>query len=313
MKYCLFILPFALWSSWAQANSQETIIQLNWKAEPQFGGFYAASLSGSDQTQGFRLTPRSGGSGTPTIQLLVNGKAPLAVVSAEEILISNDKNPKSPVLALFSVFQTNPQMIMCHAERGFESLKELFQSPLTLLWQGGLSYAQFLKKKYPKAKLKFAPYSGGISIFSKNSKICQQGFITSEPFLANKAGLSVKTFLIADEGFNPYTTVLAARRDWIEKNKDLTVKVISAVRAGWISYLENPTPTNAHMNQMNPAMDLRSFMESAKAQEKLIRPQAQFPIGSMTSARWSALISQMRELKIIKSDLSPEAQFWIQP
>ncbi|MBX3040980.1 MAG: ABC transporter substrate-binding protein [Bdellovibrionaceae bacterium] len=303
--FAVFLFPSLLWA----AKPQEIKIQLNWKPEPQFGGFYAANLAKIDEAQGLAFNPRAGGSGTPTVQLLVNGKVDFAIVSAEEILISNDRNPKTPVIALFAVYQTNPQMIMCPAEKKFESLKEVFASNMTLSWQNGLSYAQFLRKKYPKTKLKFVPYSGGIGAFVGSKNLCQQGFITSEPLLANKAGRATKDFLVADEGFNPYTTVLAVRKDWLEKNQDLAKKIVSVTRSGWISYLENPVPTNAFMNQLNPAMDLRTAMDSAKAQEKLIKPTATFQPGGMSDGRWHQLIQQLKEMKILKTDLKPGDQY----
>ncbi|HRO66859.1 MAG TPA: ABC transporter substrate-binding protein [Pseudobdellovibrionaceae bacterium] len=301
----LLLVPSLLWA----AKPREIKIQLNWKPEPQFGGFYAANLAKVDEAQGLAFNPRPGGSGTPTVQLLVNEKIDFAIVSAEEILISNDRNPKKPVIALFAVYQTNPQMIMCHAEKKFESLKDVFASSVTLSWQSGLSYAQFLRKKYPKTKVKFAPYSGGIGAFVGNKNLCQQGFVTSEPLLANKAGRATRNFLVSEEGFNPYTTVLAVRKNWLEKNQELAKKVVSITRSGWVSYLENTVPTNAYMNQLNPAMDLRTAMESAKAQEKLIRPTDAFQVGEMSADRWQRLIRQLKDMKLIKTELKAADQF----
>ncbi len=105
MRYLLFSLYFPL------LTLGQTEIALNWKAEPQFGGFYQAEIN-----KDFPLKMLEGGSGTPTIQMLTFGKVDYAVVSAEEILISNEKNPTNPVVAVFAVFQTNPQVLMTKKE-----------------------------------------------------------------------------------------------------------------------------------------------------------------------------------------------------
>jgi NitT/TauT family transport system substrate-binding protein len=268
-------------------------IALNWKAEPQFGGFYAARK--------FKLL--QGGSGTPTVQMLANGKVDFAIVSAEEILISNQRNPDHPVVGVFAAFKTNPQMIMCHAEKGFKSLAEVFAAPVTLAWQRGLSYAEYLSRKYPSPKARTVPYLGGIGPFLHDVDFCQQGFITSEPLAARKAGAHVKTFLVAKEGFNPYTTVLAVRRDFLTKNSKLVKSVVEAARGGWKTYLKNPKPTNARMHALNRAMDLKTFAASAAAQKPLIQAD-----GKMTHMRWSVLAESLIDIHAINR-ADPDAAF----
>jgi NitT/TauT family transport system substrate-binding protein len=286
-------------------------LALNWKAEPQFGGFYAAAIGKGFEMQNIKLEIREGGSGTPTVQMLANGKVDLAIVSAEEILISNDRNPKNKVVAVFAVYQTNPQMIMCHEESGFPSLKQVFESPVTIALQSGLTYAQFLKKKYPAAKAKLVPYLGGISHFLADKKFCQQGFSTSEPLAARKAGLKPKVFLIADEGFNPYTTVVAVREETLKKTKGLVQMSVIAIRAGWKEYLADPGATNAHMAKFNKAMDAGTFQKSAAAQIPLIEtPRTkESGLGTMTAERWQELAIQLKGLGLIKTSPEPNSVF----
>src|SRR5437868_10931554 len=195
-------------------------LALNWKPEPQFGGFYAAQLNGEFKKRGLDVEILEGGSGTPTVQMLGAGKVDFAIVSSEEILIARERG--SQITALYAVYQTNPQAIMTHEARGFKSLKDVFASEGVLAVQSGLSYAQFLFKKYPHPQVKIVPNLGGISNFTKDPLYSQQCFYTSEPLLAEKAGLKTKTFLVSEEGFNPYTTVVAAAAPTLNNSK--TVK-----------------------------------------------------------------------------------------
>lgn len=290
-------------------------LTLNWKAEPQFGGFYNASLLGEFKKRGLEVEILEGGSGTPTVQMLANGKVDYAVVSAEEILISNERNPESPVMGIFAVYQTNPQMIMCHEEKGFQKLNDVFMSKGTLALQSGLTYAQYLKKKYPQMKTRWVPYAGGISGFVADTGFCQQGFATSEPLLAMKAGQKPKVFLIADEGFNPYTTVVAVRVESIKKNAAQIQKMVEALRVGWDSYLKDPMAANARMAEINKAMDAETFRRSAEAQVRLIQPTPppfgakNSELGKMTDARWNELGQQLQDLKVIQKAPRPETVY----
>jgi NitT/TauT family transport system substrate-binding protein len=283
-------------------------LALNWKAEPQFGGFYAARDIGAFAKNGLDVAIIEGGSGTPTIQVLGAGKVDYAIVSADEVVISHDRGAKN-VVALFATYQTNPQGIMTHAERGFASLEQVLKSGGILLWQAGLPYAQFLTKKYGPLTVTTAPYLGGIGNFQKDPQLSQQCFVTSEPLTARRAGLKVATFLIAQSGYNPYTTVLVTTRDHLDKSPDEVKRFVAAVRAGWQAYLADPTATNAAMAQLNKAMDTQTFRDSAAAQVDLIKTKDIKAVGEMSLARWQTLVDQLTELKVIKRSVDAKALF----
>lgn len=275
-------------------------LALNWKAEPQFGGFYAAQVLGLYKKNALDVSIIEGGSGTPTIQVLGAGKVDYAVVSADEIVISHDRGAKN-VVALFATFQTNPQAIMVHAGRGFKSLGDVLRNKGTLLWQAGLPYAQYLKKKHSPIQVATAPYLGGIGNFQNDPTLSQQCFITSEPLTARRAGLKVESFLIAESGYNPYTTVLVTTREHLRAHPEEVARMTAAVRAGWEAYLADPSTTNAAMGKINKAMDAQTFLDSANAQVGLIRTPDIKALGEMSLARWQTLVDQLKALKAIRA------------
>lgn len=285
------------------ANAEPIELALNWKAEPQFGGFYAAQVLGLYRKHGLDVSIIEGGSGTPTIQVLGAGKVDYAIVSADEVVISHDRGAKN-VVALFATFQTNPQAIMAHAARGFDSIADVLKSDGMLLWQAGLPYAQYLSRKYAPIKVKTAPYLGGIGNFQNDPRLSQQCFVTSEPLTAARAGLEVNTFLVAESGYNPYTTVLVTTREHLQGQPDEAQGMVAAVRSGWEAYLADPSATNSMMAQINKAMDERTFLDSAAAQEKLIKTADIEKLGTMSQARWQTLVDQLRELKAIKAEIA---------
>lgn len=285
-------------------------LALNWKPEPQFGGFYAAQTLGEFKRQGLDMQILEGGSGTPTVQMLANKKVDFAIVSAEEIIISQARNPKNKVIALFAVFQTNPQILMCRKDRGFKSIEDIFKNKGVLSLQSGLTYAQFLLKKYQPIQVNVVPYQGGISHILSQKDYSQQGFLTSEPLLAEAAGISVQSFLVADSGFNPYTTVLAVHQDSL-KDAELVKKVVSAVKKGWTEYLKDPKTTNEFMSSLNKSMGLKTFEKSAQLQIPLIETEEtkKIGLGQMSSTRWKALVDQLLALKVIPKELKTQDLF----
>ncbi|AFY01676.1 ABC transporter substrate-binding protein [Bdellovibrio bacteriovorus] len=300
MKTMITLLISVLMTSAAFAANAPATLALNWKAEPEFGGFYAASLQGFYKTQGLDVQILEGGSGTPTVQMLANNKVDFAIVSADELIISQDKNKVNKVKALFAVYQKSPYIVMTHAERNFKSLKDVFTNEGFLSMQSGLPYYQFLVQKFGKPKVRVVPYLGGVSNFVNDMTFSQQGFITIEPLSAEKAGAKVKNFLIADEGFNPYLVVLATTEETLKNKPELVQKVLTATREGWAHYLKDPKATNEHMATLNKAIDLTTFNKAADIQKPLIETTG-VVVGSMTDERWDTLVQQMKKLKLIKS------------
>ncbi len=290
------------------ASAEPLVLALNWKPEPQFGGFYAAQLHGYYQDNTLDVNIIEGGSGTPTIQMLAAGKVDYAIVSADEVVIAHARGATN-IVALFATFQISPQAIMTHAERDFKSIKDILHSDGVLLWQAGLPYSAYLKKEYAPIKAFTAPYLGGIGSFQNDVKVSQQCFISSEPLTALAAGLKINTFLVADSGYNPYTTVLVTSRDRWDASPAEVKGMVAAVRRGWNDYLERPEDTNSAMQALNKAMSWDTFEHSAKAQKLLIKNDTTTDIGEMSLARWQTLGDQLLDLKIIQKPVQAKNLF----
>ena len=277
-------------------------LQLNWVAEPQFGGFYEAQRIGAYGKHGLDVEIIPGGAGTPTVQMIGAGTVPFGIVSADEIVVARSRG--NDVVGLFAVYQTCPQGIMTHASRGFKNIGDVFRSPGTLAMQGGLPYAQFLIRKFgTDGGPRVVPSPGGsIAAFLADPNFSQQCFVTAEPVLARQQGANPVTFLVADAGYNPYTTVLATSGAYLNDNRDVVNRMVLAVREGWTSYLVEPPAGNALMQSLNKTMDARTFEQSAAAQEMLISTQEvlQRGLGVMTAERWRTLIQQLADLKVIE-------------
>jgi NitT/TauT family transport system substrate-binding protein len=270
--------------------------------EPQFGGFYAARESGAFKKQSLDVEVVPGGVGTPTVQMVGAGSVEFGVVSADEVLVARARG--NDVVALFAVYQTCPQGIMTHASRGFKEIGDVFRAPGTLAMQRGLPYADYLLKKFgTPGGLQIVPSPGGsIAGFLADKNFSQQCFVTSEPVLAKQQGADPQTFLVADAGYNPYTTVLATSGSYLRNNREAVEKMVRAVREGWTNYLADPGPTHAVMQSLNKTMDARTFTDSAAAQKPLIETDEtrKSGLGVMTRERWQTLAQQLTDLKVIE-------------
>jgi NitT/TauT family transport system substrate-binding protein len=283
---------FGLMSACANKTPDKIRLALDWKPEPEFGGFYAAPY----EKHGLTVEIMPGGSGTPTVQMIGAGSAEFGIVSADELVVARSRG--NDVVALFAVYQNCPQGIMVHASRKLTSIDDVFGVAFkggTVAIERGLPYARILEKKYGFDKVRIVPSPGGdISAFLHDEKFAQQCFVTSEPLAAKRAGVDVTVFPVGDSGYNPYTTVLAASGAMLTRDAAKVQAMVDAVREGWRVYLDSPAATNEKMHQLNPSMDTATFAEVAETQKPYIETAQ--GLGVMTAARWDTLIGQLKEL-----------------
>jgi NitT/TauT family transport system substrate-binding protein len=273
-------------------------LALNWVAEPEFGGFYAARDLGSFKRHGMEVGIQGGGAGVPVMQMVASGQVDFGIAGADEVLTARTRGVD--VIPLFAVYQTSPQALMVHASRGAKGIQDVLASG-TVALEPGLPYAAYLKKKYGFDKVKVVPYDGGVARFVADKDFAQQCFITSEPIAARRKGADPAVFLVADEGFNPYTTVLITRRALWKEQPSRVKEFVAAVREGWRAYLDDPTATNAVMGKLNTTMDAETFAEAARTQKPLIETDQTRArgLGTMSRERWDTLGRQLVELGLI--------------
>lgn len=307
MKRLLWIVGASMIGA---ASAQARVpLALNWKAEPEFGGFYAAELSGAFQKRGLKVDITEGGAGTPIVQMVASGKTPYGIVAGDEVVISQDRG--TDVVALFAVYQNSPQGIMAHEERGFKSIDDVFMAEGSLALILGSAHALYMQKLHPNAKAKIVPFLGGIGNFLNDPNYSQQCFVTSEPLAAAAKGQKAKAFLFSEAGLDPYLTVLVTRRSYLQKNWEEVKAMVQAVREGWEHYLKQPDETNALMNRLNPSMDAKTFKAVADLQKKFIvnADTRKHGLGSMREDRWRKLSEQLFDLKLIKKKKAPSDYF----
>ena len=280
-------------------------ITLDWKPEPEFGGFYQADLSGGFKGRGLDVRLNNAGAGAPTWQLVASKQTEFATTAADQVLLARGRG--ADVVAVFAVYQTSPQGIMVHKARGFASISDVFTHPGTLAAEND-TWLKFLLAKFGKPAVQITGYGSGIGAFLAKPDFSQQCFVTSEPLLASRQGSDPQTFLIADAGYNPYTTVLIVHGDTIRQRPERVKAVVEACRQGWRQYLDDPSSANLAMGKLNNEMDADTFKRAAEVQKPLIE-ESGVPIGSMTAQRWSELGRQLVQLKVIDSAPAAEQCF----
>jgi NitT/TauT family transport system substrate-binding protein len=136
-----------------------------------------------------------------------------------------------------------------------------------------------------------------------------QGYVTSEPFAIEKnAKFKPGVILLADYGFNSYSTLIETRRDVVDKKPDLVQRFVDASIVGWYHYLYGDNaPGNAMIKKLNPEMTDELLAYSvAKMKEYGIVDSGDTlrdGIGAMTDARVTSFFDKMVRAGVVRGDI----------
>ncbi len=284
-------------------------LQLNWVAEPEFGGFYAAQEKALYQAEGLEVDLIQGGPGVPAPQLVASGKVEFAIVSGSQLLELREQG--GDLVALYAVYQGNPMGVMVHEASPYQTLRELWESDATVAFEQGLADFRWITKSFAGGHLKLVPYSANLAQFASDPSMAAQCFITSEPVTLALQGVPTRVFLVGESGFDPYNEVLVTTRAYYDAHTELCQKMVRATAAGWRAYLDTPAPFNAVMTRLNAGMSLDAMNRAAQLQRVLVETDEtkRIGLGGMRAVRWQTTIDQLNELGAIKTRPDPATIF----
>jgi NitT/TauT family transport system substrate-binding protein len=136
-----------------------------------------------------------------------------------------------------------------------------------------------------------------------------QGYVTSEPFAVEKAaGFKPGVILLADYGFNTYSTLIETRQEVIEKKPDLVQRFVDASIVGWYHYIYGDNSAgNAMIKELNPEMtdELLAYSVAKMKQYGIVDSGDSIKngIGAMSDERVTSFFEKMVKAGVVKSDL----------
>src|ERR1700674_2509836 len=292
----------------AQTALDKVSFGTNWVAEAEHGGFFQAVADGTYRKYGLDVTIVPGGPNDNNRMLLIAGK--LDFFMAANTLMSFDAVANNvPVVTVAAIFQKDPQVLLTHPESKIARLEDL--KPLTLFVskEGISSYFQWLKSEYGFSEEKVRPYTFNPQPFIVDKQSAMQGYVTSEPYAVEKtAGFKPGIVLLADYGFNTYSTLIETRGDLIDKKPDLVQRFVDASIVGWYHYLYGDnTPANAMIKKLNPEMtdELLAYSIARMKEYGIVDSGDSLHdgIGAMTDARMASFFDKMVRAHVVRSDI----------
>ena len=289
----------------------------NWVAEAEHGGFYQALADGTYRKYGLDVTIVQGGPNANNRMLMTVGKLDF-FMSANTLQGFDAVAQNVPIIDVAAMFQKDPQVLLAHPDQGINKLDDLKKLTIFVSPEGMTSYYQWLKADFGFKDDQVKPYTFNPQPFLADKHSAMQGYVTSEPFAVEREGkFKPKIFLLADQGFSDYSTLVETRRELVEKKPDLVQRFVDASIVGWYNYLYGDNaPANALIKRQNPEMtDALLAYSVAKMKEYGIVDSGDaltLGIGAMTDARMKDFFDKMLRAGVAKPGLDYRKSYTLQ-
>ena len=285
----------------AESNPHRSVVvQLNWYPESEHAGVFAAKAAGLYEKAGLDVTIRAGGQGTRIGPELATGRVQFAFANADDVVLFRQEDVDA--VAVMAAMQNHPRCILVRADSGVEKFEDL--KGMILQRQPGRPFVTFLERKGLLDGVQLVPYAGSVAALVNTKDTAIQAYSFAEPMLAQEQGVEVRTLMVSDLGWNPYSSLLVTTGDLIRDDREMVSKFVEASLEGWRMYLADPTLAHEAILAVNEeGMTKEALSFGYEGLKKLALPDgmAAERVGLMTSERWGQLVDQMAEMELIDS------------
>ncbi|MDZ4053849.1 MAG: ABC transporter substrate-binding protein, partial [Phenylobacterium sp.] len=289
----------------------------DWRAQAEHCGFYQEQATGENAKRGLDVQSVQGGPGVNVPQLLASG-AVQAGMGSNSFIALNMAQEGVPVRAVAAMMQKDPQVLIAHPDQGIESISDLKGHPILLSDASVTAFWVWLKSKYGFSDDQIRKYTFNSAPFLADKRVAQQGYVTSEPYtLEKEAKLKAKVFLLADDGYPSYATMILVPQSLIDQNPAAVQAFVEASAKGWNDYLNgDAAPADALIRKDNPEM-AQDVLDQARAKMKsygiVDGGEAKTAgIGTMSDVRWAEFFRMATEQGVYPKTLDYKKAYTLQ-
>lgn len=274
-------LLLCVFSGTVQALESVTL-QLKWRHQFQFAGYYAAIEKGYYRDAGLDVRLVEATPATNVVQEVVAGRAQFGVGTSEILLASH----QAPVVALAVILQHSPIILIARADK-IDNLHQLAGEKVMLEAHSEELLTYLRNEGLPQERLHLQPHSQNIADLIDGKVTAMSAYSTTEPYLLRRAGIQAMEFSPRAGGIDFYGDNLFTSQHELRQNPERVRAFRAASLRGWEYAMQHPDEIIAlilaRYNSQGLDRDFLTFEANRTAQ--LMQSQL-VEIGHMNPGRW---------------------------
>jgi len=275
-------------------------LQLKWRHQFQFAGYYAAIEKGYFRAEGLEVELVEGKPGLDPIAELLAGKVDFAIESPA-VLVKRQQG--HPLVVIAAIFQHSPNMILTRRDSGLFTPQSLKGKRIMLTPETDPeSMAMLVEEGTPLDSLTILPHTWGLDDLVAGRVDGQTAYSTNEPYLLQKAGVEVATIQPLSYGIDFYGDCIVTTEHEVRTQLEKIEAFRRAVRQGWLYAMANPQEIAELIHsRYSQEKSLDHLLYEAKTMRDLIQPEF-VEIGHMNPERWRHMAATFVKLGMMKAD-----------
>jgi NitT/TauT family transport system substrate-binding protein len=288
-----------------KAPLTKIILQTDWYAQAEHGGYYQAMLKGYYRDAGLDVTIQQSGPMVPIGQKLATGMVQFMIGRGDDAICQIARDIPFTIVAAH--MEHDLQALLLHADSPVRSFADLEGRPV--MTAPGSAWVSFMEQTY-HVHIPIIPLDFGMARFMADPNFIQQCFLTNEPYYVGLHGSPARVLLFSDGGYDFYR-VLAGNADWVRKHPRETRAFVQASIRGWDDYLNgDPTLANQEIMRENPQMepDFIAYAIAAMKKYRLVTgdPAKGEANGLITRKRIQEQINILQSVGVLDRLVTPD-------
>ncbi len=268
-------------------------LQLKWRHQFQFAGFYTALEKGYYRDAGFAVTIIPATPGTDPVETVLAGGADFGVASSELVLRYARGDP---VVVLASVFQHSPLTLFVRRDAGIRTVRDLAGRKVALApWETEI-FAYLQRERVPVDRLQLVEHDYTVDTLVEGRVDALAGYETDESYYLQQSGGRYRQFSPRSSGVDFYGDTLFTTRAMVARQPERAEAFRAASLRGWEYALANQEEISALIHaKYAPDLPVEKLRFEAERMMPLVRSDL-VALGHTHVARWQHIFDVYREL-----------------
>ncbi len=275
-------------------------VQLKWKHQFQFAGYYAAIKQGYYRDKGLEVILHETSPSQTSIIPLLKNEVQYAVDMPSAFIVSHKTNK---IVALAAIFQHSPVALYSLKSKNIKTIHDIIGKKIMLPQRINSEIrAMFISEGLSLADLKIMPLEWGIDVLINKKADIVSGYTTDMPYLFTRQGLEYNEIRAVDYGLDFYGDCLFTSNKELRNHPKRVKDFLEASLAGWRYAMSHQEEMIAYiLSNYSQRLSADTLRYEAQAMEQLILPR-QIEMGHMNNLRWKFMAETFLSLGLISSN-----------
>ncbi|MDE3245808.1 MAG: PAS domain S-box protein, partial [Acidobacteriota bacterium] len=289
----------------AAPKPEQVTIQLKWRHQFQFAGYYAAQRMGYFAAEGIEAHLVEGGPRRDAVREVMTGNAAYGIGDSG-LLLSRAQG--LPVVVVAAIFQHSPYVLVTRAADGIKGPKDLVGKRVMVEFGEGeiQTKAMLAREGIDLSSVTFLRYSWNLLDLAEGRTDAMAAYSGVEPYQLEQMGTRVNVIRPEEHGIDFYGDCLFTTATEARNHPARVEAVRRAVIKGWTYALEHTEEVIGWILAM-PGVQERGIRHgNLAAESEAMKPLILsdiVPLGHMNEERWQRTLAVYKEGGILPSTM----------